>query len=228
MWTNCSPNQETKCMSGLAVTGNANLPIGWIAAGPFSSPWCKLCSHLKSESGKSVFCFRMLREESYSMMIRASAENMLSSPHFEDDDMMQSRTSSRASDGQNSNYGAKGTGTDSITFTGQNLEAAISESTPLSGTSFDYGSVVDGTGRRLTTTPTHNFEENGSDGRRSFSNNGSDAMPGLYQKSYEYMQGFSFASCLGKAAPSAVFQGMRQWSSQNPLLSKSVGLLQLH
>ena len=33
------------------------------------------------------------------------------------------------------------------------------ENTPLSGRSFDYGSVVDGTGRRLTTTPTHNFEE---------------------------------------------------------------------
>ena len=228
MWTNCSPNQETKCMSGLAVTGNANFQaIGWIAAATVFIALVQIVFAFKVRIWQiSISEFRMLREESYSMDdSRASAENMLSSPHFGDDDIMQSRSSSRASDGKNSNYGAKGTGTDSITFTGQNLEAAISESTPLSGTSFDYGSVVDGTGRRLTTTPTHNFEENSSDGRRSFSNNGSDAMPGLYQKSYEYMQGFSFASCLGKAAPSAVFQGMRQWSSQNPLLSKFVVLL---
>ena len=32
MWTNCSPNQETKCMSGLAVMGNANF-ANWLDCG---------------------------------------------------------------------------------------------------------------------------------------------------------------------------------------------------
>ena len=167
----------------------------------------------------------MLREESYSMDDpRASAENMLSSPHFGDDDIMQSRSSSRASDGQNSNYREKVLVPIPLHLLGKILKRQSAKA-PLSGTSFDYGSVVDGTGRRLTTTPTHNFEENSSDGRRSFSNNGSDAMPGYIRKVMSICKDSPLQVVLGKAAPSAVFQGMRQWSSQNPLLSKFVVLL---
>eukprot|EP00942_MAST-04A_sp_MAST-4A-sp1_P013893 g13893.t1 len=222
MWTNCSPNQVTKCMSGLAVTGNANFQaIGWIAAATVFIALVQIFFAFKVRMWKiSISDFHILREASYSADgSHESFDNMLQSPYGGDEEQKSSRSSSRASNGYgSSNRGGKGTGTGSLSFTEQNIDVVIGEDTPLSKRSFDYGATTDESNQRLTTTPVSNL----GDGDDSSNHN---SLPRLYQKSYEYIQGFSCAGCLGKAAPSAMLQNLREWSSRNPLFSKFVTLI---
>jgi hypothetical protein len=108
-----------------------------------------------------------------------------------------------------------------LSFTEQNIDLNIGENAPLSKRLFNYGTATSATnelGQRLTTTPVNNLEDAGD-------SSNDRGLPRFYLKSYEYIQGFSFASCLGKAAPSAIFENLRTWSSSNPLLSKFVTLI---
>ena len=68
-----------------------------------------------------------------------------------------------------------------------------------------------------TTTPVSNL----GDGDDSSNHN---SLPRLYQKAMSIFKGFH-APAVRKAAPSAMLQNLREWSSRNPLFSKFVTLI---